>query len=196
MAAVIHYEQAISIMIKWTLFIGVVIAVGIVTYAFWPRPERLQVGEPAPGFDLVDSSGQAHRLQDYLGQWVLLYFYPKDDTPVCTKEACRFRDDYPALQAQGVQVLGVSLDDRDSHRAFQEKFHLPFPLLSDVKGVAAQAYDTLFTLGPLRFARRQSFLIDPQGRLRKIYRSVDADVHAEQVLGDLEALKQQQLSRH
>ncbi len=178
-------------MIRWILAVSLVILAGIVTYAVWPRPERLKVGEPAPGFDLVDSSGQAHRLQDYLGQWVLLYFYPKDDSPGCTKEACRFRDDYPALQALGVQVLGVSLDGPDSHRAFERKFHLPFPLLSDRKGVTARDYGTLFSLGPLRFSRRHSFLIDPQGRIQKIYRSVDADVHAEQVMADVDALKNQ-----
>lgn len=147
--------------------------------------ESLRMGEPAPTFVLPDASGKPRDMQEFRGEWLLLYFYPKDDTPGCTKEACAFRDGYLELRQRGVQVVGISLDDTASHRAFAEKYKLPFPLLSDVEGKVAKQYDAIWSLGPMRFAKRHSFLIDNEGKLAKIYRSVDPDTHYKQVLSDL-----------
>ncbi len=148
----------------------------------------LKVGDPAPEFTLPDQDGEQRSLSDYRGGWLVLYFYPKDDTPGCTTEACRFRDDIYALRGLGVSVLGISLDDAKSHKAFAQKYHLPFPLLSDHKGRVARKYGSLFRLGPLRFARRHTFIIDPQGRIAKIYRDVKPKGHSDQVIADLQAL--------
>lgn len=151
--------------------------------------EPLKVGQPAPEFVLPDESGTEHRLTDYRGQWVLLYFYPKDSTPGCTREACQFRDYIVELKSAGVVVFGVSLDDRASHERFSRKLALPFSLLSDVGGEVARAYGALAGFRPLRFAKRHSFLIDADGALARIYRKVDPDRHAHQVLQDLESLR-------
>jgi len=150
---------------------------------------ELAVNDPAPAFTLKDQAGQAHALADYRGHWVVLYFYPKDDTPGCTTEACSFRDDIPRLRALGVQILGVSVDDSESHARFADKYHLPFPLLADTGGQVATAYDSLWSLGPLRFARRNTFIIDPQGRIAKIYRSVKPAGHSREIQSDIEALQ-------
>jgi peroxiredoxin Q/BCP len=152
------------------------------------QAEELKSGDPAPAFELRDQHGKLHKLSDYQGQWLVLYFYPRDDTPGCTSEACEFRDDYVILQGMHVRLLGVSLDDVKSHKEFAEKYHLPFPLLSDKTGEVARAYGALWKLGPIRFARRHSFIIDPQGHLAKIYRSVAPKTHSDQVIQDLENL--------
>ena len=149
----------------------------------------LAINDPAPAFTLKDQAGQAHALADYRGHWVVLYFYPKDDTPGCTTEACSFRDDIPQLRALGVQILGVSVDDSESHARFADKYHLPFPLLADSSGQVASAYDSLWSLGPLRFARRNTFIIDPQGRIAKIYRSVKPAGHSREIQHDIQELQ-------
>jgi thioredoxin-dependent peroxiredoxin len=149
------------------------------------RVETLVTGEPAPDFSLPDARGAPRALADFRGEWLLLYFYPKNDTPGCTKQACTFRDGYQELRARGVQVVGVSLDDGASHQAFAAKYRLPFPLLSDHDGAVAERYRALWSIGPVRFAKRHSFLIDPQGRLARIYRKVEVDTHYRQVLDDL-----------
>jgi peroxiredoxin Q/BCP len=102
--------------------------------------EQLAVGSPAPEFELPDQTGQLHSLEDYRSQWVVLYFYPKDDTPGCTTEACEFRDNIFAFRDLNAQILGVSLDDIDSHKEFAEKYDLPFPLLADIEGKTSSAY--------------------------------------------------------
>lgn len=152
------------------------------------RAADLQVGQPAPGFELLDQNGKTQRLVDYRGRWLVMYFYPKNDTPGCTKEACEFRDDILMFRRMGVALLGVSTDDLASHQAFAAKYQLPFPLLSDAKGEVAAAYGALFGLGPVRFARRHSFIIDTEGRLAKIYRDVDPKQHSDEVIQDLKAL--------
>lgn len=149
---------------------------------------RNQSGEQAPDFRLQDQNGNWHSLEDYRGQWVVLYFYPKDDTPGCTTEACNFRDDIYRYRAQGAAVLGVSLDDVESHQAFAEKYELPFPLLADTEHDAARKYDVLTTLGPLKFAKRETFLVDPEGRIARHYEDVDPQTHAQEVLADLAEL--------
>ena len=161
----------------------------LLMFPFASRADSLKPGDPAPAFDLLDQHGKRHTLADYQGRWLVLYFYPKDDTPGCTKEACHFRDQYEHLLEKKAAVVGVSLDDVQSHKAFMEKYNLPFPLLADPGGKVAMAYGSLYKLGPLRFARRHSFIIDPQGRLAKIYREVKPAGHAQQVLDDLGALQ-------
>ncbi len=151
---------------------------------------RLTPGEPFPDFALPDAQGQTHRLADYAGRYVVLYVYPKDDTPGCTKEACDFRDS-ALLKAHGAAILGVSRDDAQSHRAFAGKYSLPFPLLSDedasfLKGIGAYGPKNLYgkvTEG----VRRQTFLIGPDGRLVKAWLAVSVDGHADAVAAAIEA---------
>ena len=149
----------------------------------------ITVGGAAPAFALKDQANKLHALADYRGRWVVLYFYPKDDTPGCTTEACNFRDDLGALRALTVQVLGVSLDDVQSHARFAEKFRLTFPLLADTDGVVARAYGALWSLGPIKFAKRHSFIIDPEGRIAKIYRDVKPETHSRELQQDLVKLQ-------
>lgn len=150
--------------------------------------EHLQIGQPAPEFELSDQDGQLHSLEDYRDQWVVLYFYPKDDTPGCTTEACEFRDNIFAFKRMNAQILGVSLDDIESHRDFAEKHGLPFPLLADSEGKAADAYGVKTKKIGFQFAKRETFLIDPAGNLIKHYEKVKPKTHSEDVLADLEKL--------
>ncbi len=146
------------------------------------------VGSSAPDFSLPDQNGKMVRLSDWRGRWVVLYFYPKDDTPGCTTEACSFRDDVRQLAALGAQVLGVSLDDSTSHAAFAGKYHLPFPLLADTQGSVAQSYGVLSNYLVIKLARRCTFLVDPQGRIARVYDSVDPARHSAEVIADLKQL--------
>ena len=123
------------------------------------------VGSPAPEFELADQSGQLHSLEDYRDQWVVLYFYPKDETPGCTTEACEFRDNIFAFRDLGVQILGVSLDDVKSHKAFAENHNLPFPLLADIDGDASAAYGVKTRMFGMTVAKRQTFIINPDGKI-------------------------------
>lgn len=149
----------------------------------------MTVGSIAPDFTLTDQTGKPQTLSAYRRHWVVLYFYPKDDTPGCTTEACQFRDNFLALQKLGADVLGVSVDNHDSHAEFAAKYHLPFPLLADADGSVARRYGALWSLGFVKFARRHTFIIDPDGRIAKIYRSVDPDTHSRQVIDDLKTLE-------
>lgn len=165
------------------------LAVFLACFLGGPSADELAPGQPAPGFQLPDQDGAMHSLSDYRGRWVVLYFYPKDDTPGCTEEACRFRDDILRLEELGVQVLGASLDDRDSHAEFADKHGLPFPLLSDAGGTVAASYGSLRNLGIMKMARRHTFIIDPEGRIAKIYRKVSPKDHSEQIVSDLKELQ-------
>jgi peroxiredoxin Q/BCP len=147
---------------------------------------QLDAGQAAPQFELIDQHGKAHRLEDYAGRWLVLYFYPKDDTPGCTTEACSFRDDIYRIRALGAEVAGVSLDSAESHARFAEKHGLPFALLSDASGDIARRYGVLAEAG--NFARRATFLIDPAGRVAKVYREVDPAAHSGEVIADLHRL--------
>lgn len=147
--------------------------------------EQVGAGAPAPDFELTDQDGQVHSIEDYRGKWVVLYFYPKDDTPGCTTEACEFRDNIFAFRSANCEILGVSLDDEESHRAFAEKHGLPFPLLADVSGVAADAYGVKSVRFGMTLAKRQTFLIDPEGNIAKHYADVDPDTHSAEILADL-----------
>ncbi|MEC5387655.1 peroxiredoxin [Uliginosibacterium sp. H3] len=150
--------------------------------------ETPAVGSLAPDFSLQDQQLQVRKLTDFRGKWLVLYFYPKDDTPGCTTEACSFRDGQALISALGAQVVGVSIDDTSSHSAFAEKHKLPFPLLADTDGRVAARYGALSDWKVVKFAKRETFLIDPKGVVRKAYLNVDADTHAAQVLADLRTL--------
>jgi|SRR5690554_2990215 peroxiredoxin Q/BCP len=151
----------------------------------------LQAGIPAPDFTLKDETGTERRLSDYRGKPVVLYFYPKDDTPGCTTEACRFRDDYSAYQDAGVTILGVSPDTPKSHAKFKEKYQLPFTLLADEGHTVADMYGVW---GPKKFMGREyegvlrtTFLIDPDGNIARVFENVKPADHSREIL---EALQQ------
>ena len=150
--------------------------------------DSVTVGEPAPEFELPDQDGQLHSLEDYRDQWVVLYFYPKDDTPGCTTEACEFRDNIFAFKDLNAQILGVSLDDVASHKSFAESYSLPFPLLADVEGTTSTAYGVKTRKMGMQFARRQTFIIGPDGTLARHYEKVNPSEHSQQVLADLAEL--------
>jgi peroxiredoxin Q/BCP len=145
---------------------------------------EVAVGKPAPDFTVTASDGTKLALSEMRGKPVVVYFYPKDETPGCTKEACAFRDAFDALKKQGVVLIGVSSDSDESHRAFAENHKLPFFLVSDGKGELAKKFGVDSTLG---FMKRQSFVIGPDGNVKKIYRSVDVSVHAQQIQDDLKS---------
>jgi thioredoxin-dependent peroxiredoxin len=146
-----------------------------------------KIGEAAPDFSLPDQNGQTHKLSDFRGKWLVLYFYVKDDTPGCTEQACKFRDDIHQLGELGAQVVGVSVDNTASHADFAKKYSLPFPLLSDNKGEIASRYDSLRGDGSM--AKRNTFMIDPQGRIAKIYLSASTSRNSAEVIEDLKKLK-------
>lgn len=145
----------------------------------------LTAGTPAPEFSLTDQDGTVHRLADYRGRHVVLYFYPRDETAGCTTEACQFRDEHSALESLGAVVLGVSRDDAESHRQFREHHSLPFPLLVDEAGEASEAYGAWGerevrgekTIGMIR----STFLIGPDGTLAHVWPQVQPDGHPEEV---------------
>ena len=151
---------------------------------------NLEVGDKAPNFILNDQNNEAHQLSDYEGRWVILYFYPKDDTPGCTTQACDFRDAVKRIIASRSVVFGLSLDSVESHKRFSDKNNLPFSLLSDEEGVAAKSYDSLNNFMGYKSAKRNTFIIDPDGFLSKIYLSVDPKTHSQMVLNDLSLLQE------
>ena len=150
--------------------------------------DQVTTGDPAPEFELSDQNGQLHSLEDYRDQWVVLYFYPKDETPGCTTEACEFRDNIFAYRDLNAQILGVSLDDAESHKAFAENHGLPFPLLADVDGEAATAYGVKTRMLGMTVAKRQTFIIGPDGTIAKHYEKVTPAEHSDEVLADLRKL--------
>jgi peroxiredoxin Q/BCP len=153
---------------------------------------KLSPGDKAPAFTLQDQNGKEHSLKDYAGQWVLIYFYPKDDTPGCTKEACSLRDNWTGFKKLKAVVLGVSVDSVKSHAKFVEKYDLPFTLLADEDHEMVDAYGVW---GKKKFMGREylgtmrtSFLIDPKGKIAKVYEDVKPADHADEVLADLKEL--------
>lgn len=138
----------------------------------------LAVGDLAPDFTLPDEQGKPHTLSDYRGQNVVVYFYPKDDTPGCTKEACNFRDHFSAFRDRKIQILGISYDSAESHRQFKEKYALPFTLLTDEDKKVAEQYGAAGLFLP----KRVTFLIDGEGRIVHIYEKVDVTTHGEEIL--------------
>jgi peroxiredoxin Q/BCP len=144
------------------------------------------VGKPAPTFKLQDQNSTWHSLNQYKGKWVVLYFYPKDDSPGCTQEANQFKALYPQFLKNNTVVLGVSLDDVKSHQKFSKKLDLPFPILADNQHQLATQLGIVRHLGITKIAKRESFLIDPQGTIVYHYNSVDTQSHAGQVLADIQ----------
>lgn len=155
---------------------GLLTTVGLLAAGAEPQP-----GAKAPAFEAQDQHGNTVKLASYLGKSnVVLYFYPKDDTPGCTREACSLRDGYSAIQATGAVVLGVSADNVRSHEAFARKYDLPFPILADPDGTLIHAYGVKMPL--LRMATRVTFIIDKQGIIRYKVGKVDTARHDQQVL--------------
>jgi len=154
-----------------------------------PAAAELAVGKPAPEFALPDASGKLHRLADQRGRWVVLYFYPKNDTPGCTTEACNLRDRHQELTRLGATLFGVSVDSPASHAEFARKHSLPFTLLADEKGEVAKAYDSLLNLIVFKMARRNTFLIAPDGNLHKSWIGVDPAAHADELVQTLRTLQ-------
>ena len=147
---------------------------------------KLKEGDKAPDFTARDGEGQTVRLKDLRGRRVVLYFYPKDDTPGCTKEACSFRDSFAKFKKRGIEVLGVSFDSETKHQKFARKYDLPFSLLADTDRVIAEGYGTY---GEKKFMgrtymgiHRVTFLIDEEGKIKKIFNKVKPEDHAEEVL--------------
>jgi thioredoxin-dependent peroxiredoxin len=183
--------------------IAILTLVAFAVYAAAPTAEpaegnspKPKAGEVAPAIELPDQSGKTQKLADYKGKWVVLYFYPKDQTPGCTTQACEFRDDIFAFRKANAQILGVSVDDAASHKEFAEKHGLPFPLLADPTYVTAKRYGVLskFNLpngSSMTIASRDTFLIDPNGKVVKHY-DVTPDKlagHSKEVLADIENFK-------
>src|SRR5258708_1924730 len=149
----------------------------------------LHPGDPVPKFSLPDQDGKLRSSVEFLGKWLVVYFYPKDDTPGCTKEACSFRDAFNELQKRGVQVVGISKDSVKSHQKFAEKYHLNFPLLSDTSKEIIKAFGAL---GQKKFMGREfegvlrvTFLVDPNGKISQVYENVNPIDHANAILKDL-----------
>ncbi len=150
-------------------------------------------GQQAPEFSLSDQNGNEHSLSQYKGKWVLLYFYPKDDTPGCIKEACLIRDAMPDFEKLDAVILGMSSDTEKSHKKFAEKYALPFTLLADPEKKVVKLYDVW---GRKKFMGREydgilrtSFLINPAGSIAKIYQNVKPELHAQEVVRDLQSLR-------
>lgn len=147
---------------------------------------KLKAGDKAPDFELLDQNGESHKLTDYLGKWVLLYFYPKDDTPGCTKEACGIRDSFSQFKKSKIVVLGVSIDSVESHKKFAKKYSLPFSILSDKDKIVVKLYGVwrkkkLMGRQYVSTAR-VSFLINPIGTIENVYEEVKPEAHASEVL--------------
>jgi len=170
------------------LFAVTILATLFVSGSSLQADQAPEVGKEAPGFNLQDQNGEWHDLEDYRGTWLAIYFYPKDDTPGCTTEACNFRDNIYAFKAIGASVVGISVDDVESHREFSGKYKLPFTILADEEGETAQTYGVLRDWKLIQIASRQSFLVDPDGVIVKHYEDVNPDTHTQEVLADLEAL--------
>ncbi len=155
--------------------------------------KKLEEGSKAPDFKALDQNGKSHKLSDYMGKWILLYFYPKDDTPGCTKEACSIRDSWPDFKKLKLEVFGISIQDEKSHKKFSEKYDLPFMLLVDddkkiVEKYGVWAEKSMYGrkyMGTLR----NSYLVNPKGKIEKIYQKVNPVSHVEEVLEDLKKLR-------
>jgi thioredoxin-dependent peroxiredoxin len=175
--------------------VGIVIAVILlagVTLAF--RSVRADskppaVGTPAPDFTLNSQENKPVSLHDFKGKWVVLYFYPKDFTSGCTVEAHNFQTDLPKYEAKNAVIVGVSMQDEDSHQKFCTKEGLSFKLLADTNSEVSAKYDSVMNLGVTKLSARNTFLVDPNGVLRKVYLKVDPKVHSAEVLADLDEME-------
>jgi thioredoxin-dependent peroxiredoxin len=178
---------------RLVIILVVLLFAGVLVVAIRPRlarAEMLKPGDSAPEFStdaVIGEQTTPVRLSDYHGRPVVLYFYPKDFTPGCTKEACAFRDGYAKLQGWGIVVLGCSIDSADSHRAFARKYHLPFPLLLDPDKKIARAYGADNGIPILGLDRRVTYVVGGDGHILKVYPQVDPSAHATEIIHDLGA---------
>jgi len=176
-------------MLRILLLLLAVLVIVLLIPWFLSRRSMPSAGSAAPGFTLPSQEGSPVTLKDFRGKWVVLYFYPKDQTPGCTREAHNFQVDQPKFAARNAVVLGISVDSVESHKAFCSKEGLNFKLLADTSGEVAKEYGSLTSLGVVKFADRHTFLIDPAGKIVKVYASVDPNRHSEEVLAALEQLQ-------
>ncbi|RKG32072.1 peroxiredoxin [Acinetobacter tianfuensis] len=148
--------------------------------------QRQWVGKTAPAFKLQDQNSKWHELSQYKGKWVVLYFYPKDNSPGCIQEANEFKSLYPQFLKNNAAVFGVSLDDVTSHQKFSQKLGLNFPILADSQHQLANQFGIVRNLGITKIAKRETFLVDPNGMIVYHYSSVNTQTHAKQVLADIQ----------
>ncbi len=149
----------------------------------------LKVGQPAPFFSLQSHEDTTCSLKHFKGSWLVLFFYPKDNTPGCTTEVCRFRDYISEFQEMNASIIGINTDNCETHKGFAFKQQLSFPLLCDPDGVISDIYQSLFKLGPIKFCKRRTFIINPAGDIAKIYHRISPATHAEQIVHDLKDLQ-------
>jgi thioredoxin-dependent peroxiredoxin len=161
----------------------------LIAFAGFAYAQTAALGAVAPDFKLQDQNGKWQQLKDYRGKWVALYFYPKDQTPGCTTQACEFRDNIFGFREANAQILGISVDDVESHKKFSEKHGLPFPILADPTKETAKKYGALKSYFGMELAKRDTLLIDPEGRIVKRYVEVEPKGHSEIVLKDIKELQ-------
>jgi thioredoxin-dependent peroxiredoxin len=176
-------------MLRIILLLAVVVVLIVLVPRLLSHSATPSEGSVAPDFTLPSQEGSPVSLKDYRGKWVVLYFYPKDQTPGCSREAHNFQVDQPKYAERSAVVLGVSLDSVDSHKKFCAKEGLNFKLLADASHKVTDSYGSLTNLGVVRFAARHTFLIDPSGKIAKAYTSVDPLKHSDEVLAELDALQ-------
>lgn len=181
---------------EWCAIMGVAALIAVVGIVFFENvriQEKVPVrGELAPDFTLRDADGAQHHLSDYLGRWVILYFYPRDNTPQCTQEACAFRDVSPFLHARyAVSIVGVSVNNQHAHQQFARQYNLPFTLLADTTGAVSESYGSLWNFLVFKIARRNTFLINPEGYISNVYLHVEPLQHVQQLLNDLKFLQRE-----
>jgi peroxiredoxin Q/BCP len=176
-------------MLKW-LLIALLAGGGLILWRMSAHANRNlpRTGDTAPDFKLSDQNGKSRESAEFRGKWLVLYFYPRDDTPGCTEQAARYRDAMRDIEALGATVCGVSVDDGESHAAFARKYNLPFALLADRSGDVARRHGSLRDFGVLKFAKRNTFLIDPQGKVAKVYLGVNPSRNTADVTNDLKRL--------
>jgi len=177
-------------MLRIVLFLVVIAVLVVLVPRLLSRSAAPTEGSVAPDFTLPSQEGSFVSLKDYRGKWVVLYFYPKDQTPGCSREAHNFQIDQPKYAERKAVVLGVSLDSVDSHRKFCAKEGLNFKLLADTDHQVTEAYGSLTNFGLVKFAARHTFLIDPNGKIAKAYTSVDPAKHSAELLAELDKLQQ------
>ena len=176
-------------MFKW-LLIALLAGAGLLVWRMTAYANRNlpKVGDAAPDFRLPDQTGKERTRDEFRGKWLVLYFYPRDDTPGCTEQAGRYRDAMRDIEALGATVCGVSVDNSESHADFARKYNLPFALLADRGGETALRYGSLRDFGLLKFAKRNTFLIDPAGKVAKVYVGVNPARDTANVANDLRSM--------